>query len=273
MSCQCVPVSSILALVAARTRANLPPLAVQVVRFPDPSVGPYVVRMWFEEIVGRTELVGVELWGRLPWVPLPELAEQWAAEQTEAVCGPGPLDEISTPISAVAIRDVPFMSLAGEARARMAADFFERSTSEGPLDALAARLNLEFGDDESIGIQEHIQSVLQMAESERQRLQSLAASLQGTVARGRGRPTLHGPDFYARVALIYTAAVRAGLPNPTLTVANHISADEGRAVSKTAAAKWVAICRRTDASGNPVDPGHPHALLPPWDPTTRRSAK
>ena len=257
----------------ARTRANLPPLPAHVVRFPDPIVGPYVVRMWFEEIVGRIELVGVELWGRLPWVPLPELAEAWAEEQTEAVCRPGPLNESPTPISAVAIRDVPFMSLAGDAKVQMAADFFERSTSEGPLDAQAAQLKLEFGGDESIGIQEHIQSVLQMAESERQRLRSLADSLQGKVARGRGRPTLHGPDFYARVARIYTAAVRAGLPNPTLTVADHISADEARAVSKTAAAKWVAICRRTDASGNPVDPGHPHALLPPWDPTTRRSAK
>lgn len=258
---------------AKRTEANRAPLHEYVTRYPDETCGPYVVRMWFDEINGRVELVGVEFWGRLPWVPLPEQAQEWAQQQAEAVRGGDPLDGSPRPVNAVAIRNVPFMSLAADARKDVAAALLAKAKAPGPMDILTEKLRADQGEIEGLGLDDLWQLAVLAAESERKGLLAAAEAVQGKVAAGRGRPTKYGPDFYAEVAQVYRTAERAGVPNPTLTVAEHIGAQQRRAVTKSAAAKWVAICRRSNASGDPVDPGDPGALLPPWEPKAGRTSR
>jgi hypothetical protein len=183
----------------------------------------YLVGLHFAEIAGRAELVGVEMWsGRPPLSRFPERDRPfWAKEPPPGSGGPLP---------AAAIRQPAIGRLAAKAR----------QTNED-----MARLIQELGDP-----QEDSPEVLEAAERTLRLFEAKGAS-----RTAGGRKPDYGPEHYAKVAVVYSAAWRAG-EHPTKAVA------AWRNVAPSTAAKWVA---KTRALGllPPTTKGKPSAPAAP----------
>ena len=164
--------------------------------------GPYMVGLHFTEIDGRSELVGVELWsGGPPPDRYREEDREWAMERTREPGSGGPLP-------AVALRQLPIGRLADAVRRHR-------------LDM--ANLVIELYDS-----RDHPPETLERAER-------TFRAVQASRPPG-GRKPSYGPEHYAEVARVYTAAWRSGA-SPTKAV------EAWGSVSYPTAAKWVAKAR------------------------------
>ena len=160
------------------------------------SDGPYTVGLHFAEIGGRSELVGVELWSG---GPPPERLGAFPALGQPGDAGPLP---------AVALRQLPIGRLADAVR-------------RDRLDM--ANLVMEEYDP-----RDHSPKTLEHAER-------TFRAVQASRPPG-GRKPAYGPEHYAEVARVYTAAWRSGA-SPTKAV------EAWGSVSYPTAAKWVAKAR------------------------------
>ena len=177
--------------------------------------GLYMVGLHFAEISGRAELVGVEMWAGGP--PPSHLQKQSRPPSS------------SGPLPAAMVRQPAIGRLAAKAR-RHNVDM--------------ARLVQELHDR-----QDDPPEVLEAAERALRLFEAKEASRRG------GRRPEYGPEHYANVAAVYTAAWRARQP-PTKAVATWGS------VEPSTAAKWVA---KTRALGQlpPTTKGKPSAPAAP----------
>jgi hypothetical protein len=165
--------------------------------------GRYMVGLHFAEIAGRAELVGVEMWSGGP--PPSHVREKDRSLFADRPPGSG------GPLPAATVRQPAIGRLAAEARRQ--------------------NMNMASLIQELHDPQDHPPEVLKAAEHA---LRVFGAKDAAQPAGGR-RP-VYGPEHYARVAAVYTAAWRAGEP-PTKAVASWGS------VESSTAAKWVAKTR------------------------------
>jgi hypothetical protein len=188
--------------------------------WPDPY-GPYMVGLHFTEIDGRSELVGVELWSGGP------PPDRYREEDRAVVMDPARQPGRGGPLPAVALRQLPIGRLADAVRRHR-------------LDM--ANLVIELYDS-----QRHPPETLERAER-------TFRAVQASRPRGGRKPT-YGPEHYAEVARIYTAAWRSRA-SPTKAV------EAWGSVSYTTAAKWVAKARALGllpptTKGRPSKPAAP----------------
>jgi hypothetical protein len=187
--------------------------------WPDPIDGPWSLRLTFDILKDRLEVIGVELWAVDPrTVPVSkELpTERDEPQQWERFEYP-PLSEVNKPKGAAGITTeglrVPLRGLLDEWKAAefAAFDYFER---------------LDYEQLARDGVVVPAGMLLQLL----RKREAFA-----NAARRPGRPKEHGRAHYADVARVYKKALKSGKPTAAVS--------EKFGVSKGAAAKWVAIAR------------------------------
>lgn len=160
-------------------------LAPWSTRWPDPSVGPWVVTLRWRAAGDRAECIGLE------FQPVNH--------------------EVAEPLTATLMRSLPVAGLIARARQ-------ERYEQAGGSLAEAA------ADGQVVDVGAGL-------------LDELVAASQPWELPRKGRPVDLTPDFYARVAEVYSAALLAGTAP--------LRAVEGRwTTSRPTASRWVASARR-----------------------------
>jgi len=202
-------------------------------QWPDEQTGPYTLRLFFDEVDGRPACVGLEIWGVTPetaavpegdWRRVMELAKKIRAGiRKSGRRNPTLTDELIAQVERIAThRPRPNPALDG--RTEVTAEAIRiplRQIAQGQLDKIRP-------------------TVLGWQAVDGDRLAQLTRPL-GYVTepeRRLGRPTEYDQDHWAQVAATWLSAWRGGSDRPTSDLA------DAYVVSKSTAAKWVALCRR-----------------------------
>lgn len=172
--------------------------------WPDPDVGPWYVRLYFGEVEGRAQCVGLEL-----------RSFRWSSHRSDTTEGEVsgsllalPRQMQTTPLTTSVLRRFKVAEVVAETKQSQAA-FREWWAEREPARAAEIRE---------------------------------AAQWWGEEPKGKGGRPSYGPDFYRKVAEVYAEAWRGG-DNPTKAVAQDPRL-EHTPVSKSTAANWVSKARQ-----------------------------
>ena len=160
--------------------------------------GPWWVYLRFGEVAGRIECIGVEVMGN------PDGKDQ-------------------APLTALAVRRLPVGRLVDRARR----EYRERLQAASGLDPSPGDWNPDTPQEERQPILDQLRAGI------RARLPLVEREF---ASERKGRPSLYGPEHFARVVEVYLKTLSAG-GNPTAEVARRFG------VTRSAAAKWVARAR------------------------------
>jgi hypothetical protein len=211
-----------------------------VLSWPDPQTGPWSIRVHWQDIDGRPECVGLEVWNG------------------SGIDGAPTEGRTPAPITATGLRDLKPDTLLRAARRQYAeglteiAAGFDRKLGAANRKAGRGRTKRSpfVAEDVAPTVggsgSPHTQALRRKARS----VDQPRKAAKGSKRRGRPPGVSHSPEHWQRVAEVYTEARRAG-HDPTAAVAAEFDK------THSTAGKWVARCRELD-------------LLPP---TTRGKAR
>jgi len=217
--CQSITISDIVQVVADIHAPTL-------LSWPDPETGPWSIRVHWQDIDGRPECIGLELWNG------------------SAIDGGAAEGRTPAPITATGLRGLKPDALIQAARHQYVQEIeaiaagFDRSIAAGNRKAGRGRTKRSPYAAKDVPLTAGTAGAPQ-TQALRQKAQN--AKLPRKAAKGskrRGRPpgATYPPDFWDQVAEVYSAAHRAGL-NPTAEV------EVAFGKSHSQAGKYIAHCR------------------------------